>query len=248
MSVLSRRRLTAGSRWRLAAAIAAVVLLLAVVNVLEKFGPRHTGLILGPAVAVVLVVLARRHGLTWDCLGLSPRRARSGLTWALGLVLVVAGVYLIGASLPLTRAAFLDARYHLRPGAALLAALVVIPLGTVLLEEVAFRGVLLGLVNRYHSARWASVSSSTLFGFWHVLPSLRLTRANAAAAAFFGAGLAGQALSVLGAVAFTGLAGLLLCELRRRSGSLLATAALHWATNGLGVVIATLLWTARMVP
>jgi membrane protease YdiL (CAAX protease family) len=238
MSVSSRRRFVG--------AILAVVFLLAGVNVLEKFGPRHTGLILGPAVAVGLVVLARRHGLTWDCLGLSPRRARSGLAWAFGLVLVVAGVYLIGASLPPTRSAFLDARYHLRPSGALLAALVVIPLGTVLLEEVAFRGVLLGLVNRYHSARWASVSSSALFGFWHVLPSLRLTRANAAAAAFFGAGVAGQALSVLGAVAFTALAGLLLCELRRRSGSLLAAAALHWATNGLGVVIATALWTVRV--
>ncbi len=240
MSVFASRRL------RFAGTILAVVLVLAAVNVLEKFGPRHTGLILGPAVAVALVVFARRSGLTWDCLGLSRRAVRSGLLWALGLVLVVAGVYLIGACLPLTRAAFLDARYHLRPGAALLAALVVIPLGTVLLEEVAFRGVLLGLVNRYHSARWASVSSSTLFGFWHVLPSLRLTRANAAAAAFFGAGVAGQALSVLGAVGFTALAGLLLCELRRRSGSLLAAAALHWATNGLAVVIATVMWTVRV--
>ena len=237
-------RLSAGLR--LAATILAVVLLLAVVNVVEKFGPRHAGLILGPAVALALVILARRHGLTWDCLGLSPRNVRHGLAWAVGVVLIVAGVYLIGAALPPTRAAFLDARYHLHPSAALLAALVVIPLGTVLLEEVAFRGVLLGLVNRYRGARWASVSSSTLFGFWHVLPSLRLTRANAAAAAFFGAGVTGQALSVLGAVAFTALAGLLLCELRRRSGSLLASAALHWATNGLGVVIATALWTIRI--
>lgn len=33
---------------------------------------------------------------------------------------------------------------------------------------------------------------------------------------------------------FTAAAGAVLCELRRRSGSLLAPMALHWATNALG--------------
>ena len=48
------------------------------------------------------------------------------------------------------------------------------------------------------------------------------------------------------AVGFTALAGLLLCELRRRSGSLLAAAALHWATNGLGVLLTAGLAAARL--
>jgi membrane protease YdiL (CAAX protease family) len=230
---------------RFAATVAVVLLVLAAVNVLERFGPRHTGLVLGPAVAVALVVLARRSGLTWDCLGLSRRTLPTGLGYAVAAVLVVAAVYLVGAALPLTRPAFLDVRYHLQPGAALVAALVVVPLGTVLFEEVAFRGVLHGLVNRHRGAGWARVSSSTLFGLWHVLPSLRLTRANAAAATVFGVGVIGQVLAVLATVGFTALAGLLLCELRRRSGSLLAAAGLHWATNGLGVVLATVLWTVR---
>ena len=43
-------------------------------------------------------------------------------------------------------------------------------------------------------------------------------------------------------VAFTGAAGLLLCELRRRSGSLLAPAGLHWATNALGVLAGVIAW------
>jgi membrane protease YdiL (CAAX protease family) len=242
----STPRLVTG-KFRFATTVAAVVLVLAAVNVLQRFGPPHTGLVLGPVVAVVLVVLARRHGLTWDCLGLSRRGLRKGLAWGTGAVLAVAAVYLVGAVLPLTRPAFHDVRYDLRPGTALLAALVVIPLGTVLLEEVAFRGVLHGLVNRHRGAGWARLSSSTLFGLWHVLPSLRLTRANAAAATIFGAGMAGQVLAVLASVGFTALAGLLLCELRRRSGSLLAAAGLHWATNGLGVVLATALWTLRAV-
>ena len=55
--------------------------------------------------------------------------------------------------------------------------------------------------------------------------------------ALFALPVPGRILAVLGAVAFTAVAGLLLCELRRRSGSLLAAAALHWATNGLGLLV-----------
>jgi membrane protease YdiL (CAAX protease family) len=42
-------------------------------------------------------------------------------------------------------------------------------------------------------------------------------------------------------VLFTAAAGCLFCELRRRSGSLLAPMGLHWATNALGYLFAFLL-------
>ena len=70
--------------------------------------------------------------------------------------------------------------------------------------------------------------------------------ANEAVGSVLGTGPAGQVLAVAGAVAFTALAGLLLCELRRRSGSLLAAAALHWATNGLGLLITAGLAAVRL--
>ncbi|GAA0460454.1 hypothetical protein Ade02nite_14740 [Paractinoplanes deccanensis] len=234
------------ARRRLLLLLGAVVLILAAVNVADKYGPRHTGLVAGPVVALGLVLLARRVGLTWHDLGLSRRTLLPGLKYAVGAVLAVAAVYAIGAALPLTRSAFLDARYHLHPGAALLTAFIVVPLGTVLLEEVAFRGVLLGLMSRHRGAVLASITSSVLFGFWHILPSLRLNEANQAVRAAVGASLTGQVLAVLGAIAFTAVAGLLLCELRRRSGSLLAAAALHWATNGLGVLVGTALAALRL--
>jgi len=235
------------SRRRLALVLAAVLAVLVAVNVGDKFGPRHTGLVAGPAVALILILIARRAGLSWHDLGLSRRTLVPGLKYALGSVLAVAVVYVIGAAIPLTRPAFHDVRYHLHPGAALMAAFIVVPLGTVLLEEVAFRGVLLGLVNRHRGAAWASITSSVLFGLWHILPSLRLGSANQAVGAAVGTGRTGQVLAVLGAVAFTAVAGLLLCELRRRSGSLLAAAALHWATNGLGLLMATALASTRFV-
>jgi membrane protease YdiL (CAAX protease family) len=231
------------SRRRLLLIFGSVLLVLAAVNVADKYGPRHTGLVAGPLVAAALVVLARQAGLSWHDLGLSRRTLLPGLKYAVGAVLAVAVVYGIGIALPLTRPAFHDVRYHLHLGAALLTAFIVVPIGTVLLEEVAFRGVLLGLVRKHRGATWASITSSVLFGMWHILPSLRLGQANQAVGAVLGAS---PIWPVLGAVAFTALAGLLLCELRRRSGSLLAAAALHWATNGLGLLLAAALAATRL--
>ena len=222
-----------------------MLLVLVAVNVADKYGPHHTGLIAGPIVALALVLLARRAGLTWHDLGLSKRTLLPGLKYAIGAIGAVAIVYAVGVALPLTRPAFHDVRYHLHLSAALLTAFIVVPLGTVLLEEVAFRGVLLGLVRRHRGATWASITSSVLFGLWHILPSLRLNHANQAVGAVLGTGLTGRVLAVAGVVAFTALAGVLLCELRRRSGSLLASAGLHWATNGLGLLVAAALATVR---
>jgi membrane protease YdiL (CAAX protease family) len=54
----------------------------------------------------------------------------------------------------------------------------------VVLEEVAFRGVLPALVD---GGWWrATLVSSALFGLWHVLPSLGMSSANAAAGAALG--------------------------------------------------------------
>jgi membrane protease YdiL (CAAX protease family) len=82
-----------------------------------------------------------------------------------------------------------------------------------------------------------------LFGLWHVLPSLGLAGDNQAVGDAVGKGTAGQVLSVLGTVLFTGLSGVVFCELRRRSGSLLASAGLHWATNGIGVLTSAAVWS-----
>jgi len=83
-------------------------------------------------------------------------------------------VFAVGAALPSTRDAFRDARYHLGWGGAFLTAFLLIPLGTVLFEEVAFRGVLWGLLRRGRGTVTATAVSSALFGLWHVLPSLGL--------------------------------------------------------------------------
>lgn len=225
--------------------IVVVIAALAAVNAMVHFGPAGSGLFLAPAAALLLIALGRRAGLSWEDLGLARRSWGRGMRYGAVAVALVAAVYLIGAVLPPTRGAFLDSRYHLPAGRAVLTALVVIPVRTVLLEEVAFRGVLTGLLRRHVGTVPATGISSVLFGLWHVLPSLGLSSANHAVGSALGRGASSQLLVVAGAVAFTGLSGVVFCELRRRSGSLLASAGLHWATNGLGVALAAILWTLR---
>ncbi|MGC1214961.1 MAG: CPBP family intramembrane glutamic endopeptidase, partial [Micromonospora sp.] len=208
----------AGRHLRFTAVLGAVLGLLVVVNVLREYGPAGAGVVVGPVAAVALVVLSRRSGLSWSDLGLSRGTWAKGAALAVSAVAAVALVYAVAAALPLTRTAFLDARYQLPTGPALVTALVTIPLGTVLVEEIGFRGVLQGLLTRHRGVGWGLGLSSALFGAWHILPSLGLSHANPAVSALAGGGAGAQVVAVLGAVAFTALAGLLLAELRRRSG------------------------------
>ncbi|WP_078915192.1 CPBP family intramembrane glutamic endopeptidase [Streptomyces sp. NRRL S-474] len=188
--------------------------------------------------AATLLLIARWDGLTLADLGLDRAASYRGLRWAAILVGAVLAVFLAGLALPATREAFEDERaVGLTLGELLWRVLVRVPVGTVLLEEVAFRGVLWAMVRRRRGTAWATAVSSLLFGLWHVLPSRGLSRANEAAAVL-GTGPAGSALPVVAAVVATTAAGVVLCELRRRSGSLLAPAALHWAVNGFGYVLA----------
>jgi len=222
-------------------AVVAVIVILAAVNVVDVRVP-HAALVVGPACAALLLWLARLAGLSWAELGLGPGTWRGGLRWAGAVMAVVAVVLAAGAALPLTRAAFRDSRYHLDLAQALLTAFVLIPLGTVLLEEVAFRGVLWGLFRRLRGTAAATAASSVLFGVWHVLPSLGLAASNEAVGGAVGTGRPGQEVTVLGTVLFTAAAGVVFCELRRRSGSLLAPAGLHWAVHGLSVLASAAVW------
>ena len=187
--------------------------------------------------------LAYGAGLTAADLGLDRASARRGL--AVGAVcvgLVVLGVVAVALT-PAGREAFLDRRTRLGWGDAVFAALVTVPVGTVLLEEVAFRGVLWGLVARLASPTWATVVSASAFGLWHVLPSLGLGRNNAAVAGTIGTD---SAVTAAFGVAVTAAAGVVLAELRRRTGSLLAPLALHWATNATGYLVGAAVWSIHI--
>lgn len=125
---------------------------------------------------------------------------------------------------------------------AVIASMVMIPLQTVIPEELAFRGVLHGALNRAWGFRGVAVAGSVLFGLWHIATSLGLTSSNVGFTRLFGGGIIGLVAGVMLAVLATGVAGFVFSWLRRRSGSLIAPIALHWSLNGMGALAAALVW------
>jgi len=189
----------------------------------------------GLALAACLVAIARACGLTAADLGLAWSTWRAGLRWGAAAAASVVAVYALASLIEPVRAVLPEAGGDL--GHTALTVLVVIPLGTVLPEELAFRGLLLSLLGRRWSVPAATLLSSGLFGLWHVLPSLGGGAANAAIASAVGGDAAGMGIRVVATVCFTSLAGVVLCWLRLRSGSLLAPMLAHWTVNALGVIV-----------
>jgi CAAX protease family protein len=225
-----------------AVAMMVVLLVLVANNVWVHLGPSRVQLVTGPLAALLLLLVGRLAGLTWLELGLGRQTLVRGLLAGGAAAAAVAVVYAVAVAIPLTRGAFRDTRYRIGLRAALFISLVAIPLGTVLFEEVAFRGVLSGLLSRDLGVRTATVVSACIFGLWHVLPAIDLARSNMSVQGNAKAGRRRVAVTVLATVAFTTVAGIVFAELRRRSGSLLAPIGLHWATNGLGVLAAARVW------
>ena len=177
-----------------------------------------------------------RREPTWGIgSGSGSRYMVSGIAVGGGCAALVAVGYGVAFWIPSTRDVVAGSSDGSWPQT-LLSVFVVIPLGTVVPEEFAFRGVLWGLLRR-RSGRWAAtLVSSALFGLWHVAPALAGGPANEAVSGVIGGGAIGVILRVGGTVLFTGAAGVLLCELRARSDSLLAPMFMHWAVNGLGEI------------
>jgi len=196
------------------------------------------------AVASALGLLAIGRcvvGLSWDQLGLARRHIGSGLRWGAGAAGLVVAVYVVGFVLPGTHDLFRDGRVDDRSlGWVLFASLIRVPFGTVLLEEVAFRGLLPAALATRMRTSWAVAWSALAFGLWHVLPSMGLEHVNPVADDTVGQ-LPGW-VTVAGSVLSTAVVGVFFWWLRDRSQSLLAPMALHWSTNALGYLFAYAAW------
>ncbi len=213
-----------------------VIAALLVINVVNnRVAPQTHYLLWSFASAVLLIALGLLDGNSWSDMGLGWGEFVPGLLWGVGCIGVVALVYLVGSIFKRTRAAFHDERMaELTGGRLAFQALLEVPLGTVLLEEIAFRAVLFSMLARRYGVVWAIVISSVLFGLWHVLPSIGTHEQNPALGSMVGEGRRGNLLAVGLSVLTTTLAGVLFAGLRLISGSVIAPMGLHWATNGLG--------------
>jgi hypothetical protein len=212
--------------WR----VVVVLAVMAAVNVWARVGPARAQLITGPVAAAGLVAAS---GLSREELGLDLSRGAGYAAVAVGSVLIAYGA---GLAVPAARRAFRDPRHRKPLRSAVFTALVAVPLATVLFEEVAFRGVLWGLIDRTGGPVWATVVTSLLFGLWHVGSGAELARSRDG----------GLSLTVVGTVAFTALSGVVFAALRHLGGGLLAPVSLHWAANGLGVLAAAWAWRGEL--
>lgn len=234
-------QLAALHHFRIYVDIGVVIVVLALTNLLAHFTTPWANVAAVPAAALGLMVLVRARGLGWSELGLGREHWRSGAGYAVAVFAIVGLVVALGALLPWTRPMFMNDHYATVSGA-LIASMVIIPLQTVLPEELAFRGVLHGALDRAWGFRGVAAAGSLLFGLWHIASSLGLTSGNVGFTRLLGGGVFGMVAGVIGAVIATAAAGFVFTWLRRRSGSLLAPIALHWSLNGMGALAAALVW------
>ncbi len=170
---------------------------------------------------------AAASGLTADDLGLRRDRVAAGLRCAAAPSGALAAGWILLAAVPASRPALADQRITgLTWPEVAYQVTVRIPAGTVLWEEVAFRGVLQAALRRALPRPAALAVTSGVFGLWHVRPTVEALRINQMAAS-----RRATAGSVAATVAGTAAAGLLLSWLRERSGSLAAPVLLHLSAN-----------------
>ncbi len=167
------------------------------------------------------VAVARRT-TGWRELGLAADRVGAGLGWGAVGAASVSAALVAASRLRATARLYADARTT--PERTRVETLLRIPLGTVVLEEILFRGV---LPTRLPWRR----ASSLAFGAWHVLPTISALDINEVDDPRV------RTRTIVAGVVGTVAAGEALEWLRRRSGSLIAPALTHWAANAVGYVL-----------
>jgi membrane protease YdiL (CAAX protease family) len=208
------------------------VCVLATFNLARALGLLGPALVADAILFAVMALIAWSERLTLTDLGLRRDALSTGLAWGLGSFGVVFLALLLGAVIPATNGFLHDSRAAISGGRLFYDMFVSILLGTVIPEEFAFRGVLLGTALRIFGKWSAIVFSSALFGLWHIAPTLHTMSDNQTVRH------TPAAIVVVGAIAATFVAGVIFGWLRLRSGSLLAPAMAHFATNGLALTFA----------
>ena len=216
--------------------VVALSLVLLLYNGTAQLIPNRTALYVPTnlVVAAMILLVSRRFGLSADELGLARRHARRGLAFGASVAVVVGLALLLAVTVPGLSGLLDDARVAgIGPGLVAYRTLIRIPLGTALLEELAFRGVLLSAWARLTSPLRAAAGSSLIFGLWHIRPTIDLLDVNSVVN-----GGPGRFGLVVAAVALTAAAGYLFCLLRLHTGSLLAPFVAHAAINSFAILAA----------
>ena len=188
------------------------------------------GVVAPLSVAALCVAAALAAGLDRPAVGLDRADVGSGLRRGGAWFAAIASGVVIAVAIPATRHAFEDTRVAVSAWSMLATTLVVIPLGTVVPEELIFRGSILGLAQGWLGTRRGRGLSALLFGLWHIAPTLSTATGNAATADVAASAWGLAATTTLMVLAMTA-AGWFLDHVRIRSGSVAAPMLVHFATN-----------------
>jgi uncharacterized protein len=184
-----------------------------------------------------LLLLAYLVGWNRADIGFDGAMVQRGLRWGLAATAaigtVVLAAFFLATEVPALSGLLSDDRAALSSGSLVAAVAWKIPIGTVLFEEVLFRGVLLKAAMRRHRTTVAVALTSVVFGLWHIAPTIVGLQANGVAP-----GSPGGIGAIVGTVAVTTVAGVAFSWLRLRTGSLVAPVLAHWATNAFGLLAA----------
>ena len=189
------------------------------------------------AVAAALVAIGRWGGASAADLGLDPADGIRGTLAGAGFGAAAAAAVVAASAMPASRRWFLDDRaLQLTPSAAAYEALVRIPLGTALAEELTFRSALLGISLQQRSWPASVAWTSALFGLWHVLPTIDTLPKHIVGRTAIDAGQTRHAVGA--AVAATGAGGVVLAALRWASGSIATPVVVHAVLNATALLAA----------
>jgi len=180
--------------------------------------------------ATVALGVAAVSGLRAGDLGLGRERLRDGVRLGSLAAAPVVAAFGLAAVIPGVRPLLDDQRIAgLDRRQLAYQVLLRIPVGTVAWEEIAFRGVLQAALRRVLDAPFATAVGASVFGLWHIRPTVEALAVNELAV-----GRGARILAITAVVGGTAGAGAVLSRLRERSGSLAAPVLLHLAANCAG--------------
>jgi membrane protease YdiL (CAAX protease family) len=183
-----------------------------------------------------LLVIYKLASLNLEDIGLSRLRISAGLKYGFAMIAIISVIFI--ALYFINQNIFSDKRYDQSFHTALISALFIVPLQTVLFEELAFRGIMPALLKNIGAGFWLTlITSAILFGLWHI--------ASAPKGNLVGISTSSNLLIIGAVFAATASAGAILYFLRYQSDSLVAPISVHWFVNGLAIVLSSLSWLHR---
>ena len=220
----------------LAQEISLIVLILLYGTVLARLVPRRFHIILNLGIAFTAILLGLGFGLTPREMGISIYTIAYGIVIAAGASVVIAVGTMLIALIPFLRKFFLGDNLSKASGKLIaFEAAIRIPFSTALIEEVLFRGVLLGLLLTNYPTMLALLYSAIVFGLWHIFPTIATLEQNDVTAAAIQRKKRRKYAGIIGTVTITTVAGMIFGYLRILANSIIAPWLVHWTINASGV-------------